>query len=146
MMRRMASGAGAALVLGLAGCSADDPEPAPTTVAVTVPAEETCGAFGDVLTIINNAGIAWREGRFADSEMNGARVLAARVQARIVAEPGTEIADALGRMQEAVQPAASGSSLRGDFTSAEWREAQDDFFMACDAEGFPPATQGWTGG
>ncbi len=146
-MRRMsASVAGAALVLGAAGCSAGDPDPAPTAAPVSIPAEDTCGAFGDVLTILNNADVAWREGRFADSEMSGARILAARVQARIVAEPGSEIADALARMQEAVQPADSGFSLRGDFTSAEWREAQDDFFLACDAEGFPPATQAWTGG
>ena len=147
MNRRPVAGV-AALVLAasiLVSCSA--PEPEPTAPPDAADPAEACAQFGDVDTIISNAGSALRDGRMQDQEHQGWMRVAARVLSRIPADVSTSIGAAIANAQE-VAPATP-IGLVGeewDPLSTEWGSASESVRAACEAEGTPVVGEAFTGG
>ena len=146
-MHRHASGA-AALVLAasiLVACTA--PEPEPTAAPDAADPAEVCAQFGDVETIIINAGSALRDGRMDEREYQGWLRVATRVLSRIPADPSTSIGAAIANAQD-VAPATPIGIIGDDFDalSGEWGAASLAVYEACEAEGVPVVGEGFSGG
>ncbi|OLT53549.1 hypothetical protein BJF88_10975 [Cellulosimicrobium sp. CUA-896] len=144
-----------ALVLSTAavsGCSADgeadarqlDPPPASTAAQQpsATPAEaETpddaalCTAFGDVLTILENADVGLADGRMEAQERDGWYRLATRVLDRLPSSGDSAVQTAIGDLQ---------ASTAVD--SPAWGEAERALGAACDDVGAPLAITMFTGG
>ena len=129
----------------LASCTAPTPEPT-ATPGVADPAE-LCARWADVETIILNAGSAFRDGRTQEQEYQGWLRIAARALSRIDADVTTSIGAAIANAQE-VAPATPIGQVGEPFDalSAEWGEASVAVRDACEAAGFPPVGEGFTGG
>ena len=129
----------------LASCSTPTPEPTPTPD--TADPVELCAQFGDVETIIFNAGAAFRDGRAAEQEYLGWLRLATRELSRIDADQATALGAAIANAQE-VAPAMPIGAVAAPFDplSAEWGDASMAVRQACNAEGVEFAVEGFTGG
>ena len=138
----------AALLLAastLASCTA--PEPEPTAPPAAADAAELCAQFGDVETIIGNAGSGLRDGRMQQQEYEGWLRVAARVLSRIPADPDTSIGAAIASAQEIAPAVPIGVIGEGfDALSTEWGAASLAVHDACEAEGVPVVGEGFTGG
>lgn len=145
----------AVLMLSISGCTAtpspDDASPKPDAAPAAQTAESTeaedemtCAAFGDVLTIVHNAQVAFTEDRMTEKEQNAWFSLASRVLGNIPAADEGDVADALAAVKEAV-PAAQDVSP-SNIGSQDWAEPGSELYDACAAAGFEVATLGFAGG
>lgn len=129
-----------------AGTAAEQPAPAAADAAEDDAA--ACVAFGDVLTIVENADVALAEGRMAAQEQQGWYALATRVLGRLPSGGGTDVQTAIGALQAAAPAAWStgfGEST-GVRSSPGWSHAEVDLATACDEVGSPLAISMFTGG
>ena len=133
----------AAAVALLAGCTAP---PVPAPAPVPIPAAITCDTMTDVLTILYNADVSLREGRSSQQEHNGAMILASRVLSRTQAEPGSDLAETVARLQAAVPVTQTQATGTFDRDSAEWVGGLKDVTEACSAAGAEVGVHAWTGG
>jgi hypothetical protein len=132
----------------LSGCAASSvPGTTATPTGGAVSAAESCGQFGDVLTILQNARVSFTDGRSSQQEYTGAARLAARVLERIPGEPGTDIAKALEELRT-IAPAGDIGDVTASYDpeGAAWSDAVQDLIQACSAEGADVAVSAWTGG
>lgn len=142
--------------LGACGAGGADPaagpagDPTAPAAAVAVPAADdaaACTAFGDVLTIVENADVALAEGRMAAQEQHGWYQLATRVLGRLPADGGTDVQAAIGALQAAAPALPSGAFAESTGVgSPAWSQAVTDLGTACDAVGAPLAISAFTGG
>ncbi len=147
--------------LGACGAGGADPDTGPAgdptapAAAVAAPAADdaatdddaACTAFGDVLTIVENADVALAEGRMAAQEQHGWYQLATRVLGRLPADGGTDVQAAIGALQAAAPAVPSGASAESTGVgSPAWSQAATDLGTACDAVGAPLAISAFTGG
>jgi hypothetical protein len=163
LSRRVAVSIGGTLVvLGASGCIAStDPSDAaaasseavetatpvpstPTAAATSTTDEETCKAFGDVLTIMHNTEAAVRDGRMGEQERLGWYRLATRVQDNVPSADEGPVAEALAALKQAapaIPPVELGTPGIG---SDAWNVA--DLGEACAAAGSELVTEGFVGG
>src|SRR6478736_318151 len=133
-------------VLGACGTRADGgdasraEEPGATAAAHDDAADDAaaCTAFGDVLTIVENADVALAEGRMAAQEQHGWYQLATRVLDRLPSGGGTAVQTAVGALQEAAPAVPSGASAESTgVRSPAWSAAEVDLAAACEEIGSP---------
>lgn len=154
----------AVLVAGTAGgCSGlDEAEAAPAGTAQTAiesPSQPsapeldtsddpgTCAAFGDVLTIVENADIGLADGRMEPQEHQGWYQLATRVLGRLPAAGDGAVPTAVARLQEIAPAVPSGGVHEpAGVRTPEWYDAMDELSAACDDLGVPLAISMFTGG
>ena len=129
----------------LASCSSPAPEPTPSPDAAD--AAELCAQWADVETIIFNAGSAFRDGRTEEQEYQGWLRIATRALSRIDADVATTLGAAIANAQD-VAPATPIGMTGDPFDplAADWGDASLAVRAACEAEGFPPVGEGFTGG
>jgi len=106
-----------------------------------------CVAYGDVLTIAENADLGLADGRMEEQERHGWYQLATRVLGRLPSGGDSAVQTAIGELQEIAPAVAPGAySESTGVRSPEWWEAEVDLAEACDALGAPLATSVFTGG
>lgn len=128
----------------LPSCTA--PQPVPTPPPAADPAE-LCAQFGDVQTIVFNAGAAQRDGRMTQQEHDGWLRLAARVLSRIEADPSTDVGAAIAAAQAAAPAVPLGQADEPfDPLSSAWSGATAAVRDACAAAGAELVIEGFTGG
>ncbi|NHT19422.1 hypothetical protein [Cellulomonas sp. IC4_254] len=123
--------------------------PAPTAATRDTAEDDAaaCAAFGDVLTIVENADVALAEGRMAAQEQQGWYQLATRVLGRLPADGGGAVQRAVSALQQAAPSVPSGAYAESTGVgSPEWSQAATDLGTACDEIGAPPAITAFTGG
>ncbi|WP_447924577.1 hypothetical protein [Georgenia muralis] len=106
-----------------------------------------CTAYGDVLTILENADLGLDDGRMEEQEHEGWYRLATRVLDRLPSSGGSTVRDAIADLQ-AVAPAIP-SGAAGDpagVRATEWYVAEEHLGAACDDLGAPLAINVFTGG
>jgi hypothetical protein len=107
----------------------------------------TCTAYGDVLTILENADLGLADGRMAEQERDGWYRLATRVLDRLPSGGDSAVQTAIAELQEvapAVEPGEPTESAGPG--SPEWDDAQGALGTACDALGAPLSINVFTGG
>ncbi|UFU04361.1 hypothetical protein LQF12_07225 [Ruania suaedae] len=106
-----------------------------------------CTAYGDVMTIVENADLGLDDGRMEAQEHEGWYRLATRVLDRLPSGEGSAVRQAIAELQE-VAPAISLGAGEGPsgVQSTEWHEAQGALGDACDDLGVPLSTSVFTGG
>lgn len=151
-----------ATVLG--GCSADDEalaEEIETPQASTAAQQSSpaappevdalgdaaiCTAYGDVMTIAENADLALAEGRMEARERDGWYRLATRVLDRLPSAGDGAVQAAIGELKE-IAPVTSGAlGESSGVRSPEWNDVQGDLGDACEDLGAPLAITMFTGG
>lgn len=122
------------------------PEPAPAPAEANDDAA-LCTAYGDVLTIVENADIALDDGRMEPQEHTGWHTLATRVLGRIPSTGEGSVHSAVADLQE-VAPAVPAGSIGAaeGIRSPEWYAAEEALSAACDELGTPIAISMFTGG
>lgn len=149
------------VVLGTAGLGAcgvhgesDPGADSPGAVAATTPAADDaalCTAFGDVLTIVENADLGLAERRMATQEQLGWYRLATRVLDRLPADGDGAVQAAIADLQDAApvdapaDPSAPATEATG-VGSPEWGRAQSELGTACEEIGAPLEISVFTGG
>ncbi len=129
-----------------AGPAAQPPSPAPPVDEAADDAA-ACTAFGDVLTIIENADLGLAEGRMAAQEQRGWYELATRVLDRLPSDAGTAVQTAVGALQAAAPAVPAGAFAESTgVRSPAWSAAEVDLAAACEEVGSPLAIQAFTGG
>ncbi|MFD4992042.1 hypothetical protein ACFWI1_08235 [Cellulosimicrobium cellulans] len=145
-----------AVVLG--GCDGDGeadaaPQGSPAVAeADAAAADDTaedaaaCAAYGDVLTILENADLSLADGRMDAHERDGWYRLATRVLDRLPSDGDSAVQTAIGALQESapVTSGAPGESI--GVHSPEWDAGESDLGDACDDVGAPLAITMFTGG
>ncbi|MCM3660553.1 hypothetical protein M3148_06035 [Georgenia satyanarayanai] len=119
------------------------PAPAPS------PAEDAdiCTAYGDVLTILENADIALDDGRMEPQEHQGWHKLATRVLDRLPSSGDGPVRSAVTDLKEAAPAVPSGFGRAPEgVRSPEWYAAEEALGAACDELGTPLAISMFTGG
>ncbi|MDF2807066.1 MAG: hypothetical protein K0S43_2012 [Cellulosimicrobium sp.] len=142
---------GAVVLGGCDGAGEADaaPQGSPTVAEADAAAAEdvaACTAYGDVLTIVENADLSLADGRMGAQEHDGWYRLATRVLDRLPSDGDSAVQTAIGELQAAA-PVTSGAS--GESTgvhSPEWDDAEADLGDACDAVGAPLTIDMFTGG
>lgn len=160
MRARRTLGASGALLVAAAigGCSADgDAQALPTEPAqeAAVPAQPDepvddaaiCTAYGDVLTIVENADLALADGRMEAQEHDGWYGLATRVLDRLPSAGDSAVRTAVAALQQ-IAPAvpAGGGDAPAGVRSPEWYDAEEGLGTACDEVGAPLTINVFTGG
>lgn len=140
-----ASGCAASAQVGDASPS-NSGEPADPTASTVWTDEDTCAAFGDVLTILNNTGAAVVESRMSDQEQQGWLRLATRVQDHISAASEGPVAEALADLKEAAPAIPAGSADNSAIGSNEWMQAGTELREACTSAGYEVVSEGFVGG
>ncbi|MGN7701305.1 hypothetical protein [Cellulosimicrobium sp. ES-005] len=107
---------------------------------------DLCTAFGDVLTIVENADVALADGRMDAQEHDGWYRLATRVLDRLPSGGDSAVQTAIGELQAAAPVASGASAEPTGVRSAEWDAAASDLGDACDAVGAPLTIAMFTGG
>ncbi|MFB8228536.1 hypothetical protein [Cellulosimicrobium sp. NPDC055967] len=107
---------------------------------------DLCTAFGDVLTIVENADVALADGRSEAQEHDGWYRLATRVLGRLPSGGDSPVQTAIGELQAAAPVASGASAEPTGVRSAEWDAAAGDLGDACDAVGAPLTIAMFTGG
>ncbi|MCK6068514.1 MULTISPECIES: hypothetical protein [Microbacterium] len=144
-----------ALIGLLAGCSsqAGANEPTPKLEEAATPSasasanldEQTCLAFGDVSTILQNAERARREQRMTQQEYDGWQRLATRVLGRIPTSGDGPVSDAMEVLQKLAPAIPNGMARPTKIGTAEWWAAAP-IGEACARAGYQLAGEGFTGG
>ena len=148
MTMRTAAGVAALLLAAsmLAACT-PPPQPDPTASPDTADPTELCAQFGDVDTIILNAGSALRDGRVQEQEYRGWLRLAARALSRIPVDVSTSVGAAIANAQDVAPATPIGVVGEAwDPLSTEWGNASFAVRAACEAEGTPVVGEAFTGG
>lgn len=158
MRRNQAVGVSVLLLAGLllTGCGARA-EPASTPSADPTQAEApedgvaldaaACDAVSEVLTIVDNANVALREGRMAAQEQQGWYEVATRVLDRIPSSDDRAVSQSIAELKLAVPAVPAGTwSEPIDFTSAAWRSAFSPLRELCVAADAELTIQAFTGG
>lgn len=138
-------------VLGACGaCAAGTAvqRPTPTAPAAGDPLDDAavCSAYGDVMTIVENADLGLADGRMAAQERDGWHRLATRVLDRLPADEDSAVRSAIARLQEAAPADPSRFEEPIGVGSPEWDHAQFVLGAACDDVGAPLAVTVFTGG
>lgn len=118
------------------------PEPTPGEAAGDA---EICSAYGDVLTILENADIALDDGRMEPQEHRGWHALATRVLDRLPSTGDGPVHSAVAELKAVAVPAGRGQAPEG-VRSLEWYAAEEALGAACDELGTPLAISMFTGG
>lgn len=106
-----------------------------------------CAAYGDVLTILENADVSLADGRMDAQEHDGWYRLATRVLDRLPSDGDTAVQTAIGELQEAAPALPPGAFAETTGVhSPEWDDAEGDLGDACDAVGAPLTIDMFTGG
>ncbi|WP_152231770.1 hypothetical protein [Georgenia ruanii] len=149
----------------ISGCSTDEDAqavesaatqpatPSEELVTADPPADEPiddaaiCTAYGDVLTILENADLGLDDGRMAEQEHEGWYQLATRVLDRLPSSGGGAVRDAIADLQDVAPaiPSGAGEDPAG-VRSTEWYAAEEVLGAACDDLGVPLAINVFTGG
>lgn len=136
--------------------AADSTTPPPTsqpeesaTPAADEPMDDAdlCSAYGDVLTILENADLALDSGRMDIQEHEGWYALATRVLDRLPATGTSEVSEAIADLQSiapAVAPGASGDI--GGVRSSDWDDAEESLGSACEGLDTPLTISVFSGG
>jgi hypothetical protein len=157
--RGVASAVGAvAIVVNAVGCSAPTAPVDATPAAVesasatpSVPREPTvtdgasCEAFGDVLTIHQNAMVGLTEGRMTQHEYDGWMRLATRVLDRVPTRGEGAVSESIAALQEAAPAVRLGAMGSTTIGTSDWYNAAS-LADACTAAGYQLAAEGFTGG
>ncbi len=108
---------------------------------------ETCVAYSDVMTIVENADLGLADGRMAEQERDGWYRLATRVLGRLPSGGDSAVQTAVGELQAAAPAVAVGTFAESTGVgSPEWSQAQADLGDACEALGTPLTIAPFTGG
>ncbi|MBX3093972.1 MAG: hypothetical protein KF680_05440 [Cryobacterium sp.] len=147
MLRRSRVATVAMLCSGmlLAGCTSTPPRDAEEPAAEVIDAH-TCVAFGDVLTILFNADIAYRDGRIDQQEHEGWDALATRVLDRVPTRAEGAVSDAVAALKHAAPAIHAGASAPTGIDSVAWNEAYVQLSEACTQAGAELAVVAFTGG
>ncbi|MEV8027628.1 hypothetical protein [Cellulosimicrobium funkei] len=106
-----------------------------------------CAAYGDVLTIVENADLALAEGRMEPQEHDGWYQLATRVLDRLSSTGDSDVQRSIGQLKEVAPAVASGAFTDSTgVRSPEWDEAEGALGTACDDLGAPLVINTFTGG
>jgi hypothetical protein len=142
--------------LGLSGCvfstGAASGETTSSSVSSTPSAsaeeadQETCVAFGDVLTINANADTGFRDGRMAQMEKDGWNMLGTRVLDRVPSRGEGDVSDALAALKEVAPVIGPGAVQEVKIGSDEWNGALGDMSDVCAEAGSELAISMFTGG
>lgn len=131
-----------------AGGAARQPSPtSPPDDAADTDDVAVCTAFGDVLTIMDNADVGLAEGRMEAQERDGWHRLASRVLDRLPSGGDSAVQAAVRQLQAAPPAIPSGAfaeSTGGH--SPEWSTGMSDLHAACDELGAPLTVTMFTGG
>lgn len=130
-----------------AGTAAESASPAAPPVPEALDDSAVCAAFGDVLTIVENADLGLEDGRMEAQEHGGWYRLATRVLDRLPSAGDSPVHSAITQLQEVAPavPSGAGAAPIG-VRSTEWYNAMDDLGAACDDIGAPLAINVFTGG
>ncbi|TDE89178.1 hypothetical protein EXU48_20845 [Occultella glacieicola] len=135
------SGAGAA---AREGTSAPEATTGPSAEAMSD--DDLCRAFGDVLTITENADLGLRDGRMEAQEQHGWYRLATRVLGRLPSSNTGAVSQAIADLQAVAPAVPSGASETVEIGSAEWTDASGRLSTACEAAGVEVSLESFTGG
>ncbi|WP_434081062.1 hypothetical protein [Sanguibacter sp. Z1732] len=106
-----------------------------------------CTAFGDVLTILENANVGLDEDRMEAQEQQGWYRLATRVLDRLPSDGDSDVSRAIADLQVIVPVVPAGAGLEVDgVRSPDWNEAKGALDTACDDVDAPLAINMFTGG
>lgn len=160
--KKLAGSSAAALaVVLLSGCGAEEdaPEAAPPPTSspaaspVSSPAEDTsqddeaaCTAFGDVMTILENADIGLRDGRMETQEQQGWYRLATRVLDGLPSSGDGAVSEAIAELRAVAPAVPRGAAETVDIGSQEWNSAVDALATACLDVGVELGMEIFTGG
>jgi hypothetical protein len=154
-VRRIIGASAIVTVLLLAGCSAAatdlpdaDPSTGPSTVSVDLPAVtdvESCEAFSDISTILQNANAGFYEGRMSQQEFDGWMRLATRVLDRVPTSGVGPVSEAIDTLKELSPAIPAGTIAPTTLGSSEWMQAAP-LAAACEDAGYTLAAEGFTGG
>jgi len=142
--------AGACVIgLALTGC-VSEPSPADPAPSSTVSAQaqdgNTCDAFGDVLTVIDNADAGLAERRMEAQERDGWYRVATRVLDRIPTRGTGAVHESIQELRAAAPAVKLGAILPTGIRSGAWSSGLSSLAEACAAEGFDLASEAFTGG
>ncbi len=142
--------------LGACGAGGADPAAGPAgdpTAAASAAAASaaddaaTCAAYGDVLTIVENADLGLAEGRMAAQEQRGWYELATRVLDRLPSDGDGAVRSAVAALQEAVPEVPTGTAAESTGVgSPAWAQAEAELATACEDAGAPLSLRVFTGG
>ena len=143
---------GAVVLGGCDGAGEADaaPQGSPTVAEADAAAAEdvaACTAYGDVLTIVENADLSLADGRMDAQEHDGWYRLVTRGLDRLPSDADTAVQTAIGELQEvapALPPGAFAEST--GVHSPEWDDAEGDLGGACDDVDAPLTITMFTGG
>ena len=106
-----------------------------------------CTAYGDVLTILENADLGLADGRMQAQEHEGWYKLATRVLDRVPSTGDSAVRSAIADLQQIAPAIAPGAVYEPvGVRSPEWYDAQEVLSAACDDLGVPLAISVFTGG
>jgi hypothetical protein len=150
---------------GAGGCSADDQpragtpqapqagtanepsSPAAAPVPEALDDSAICVAFGDVLTIVENADLGLADGRMETQEHAGWYQLATRALGRLPSTGNSAVHTAIAQLQEIAPAVPSGAGVPpAGVRSPEWYEVKEVLGAACDELGVPLPINVFTGG
>ncbi|WP_163540930.1 hypothetical protein [Occultella kanbiaonis] len=142
------------MVVLLGGCgaapstaeAATSPEVATESTAGSMSDADVCTAFGDVLTIVENADLGLRGGRMDESEQLGWYQLATRVLGRLSPSGTSAVSQAIGELQAIAPAVPPGAQETVDIGSPEWASATERLYIACEEVGVELTIQVFTGG
>jgi hypothetical protein len=118
--------------------------PSPSAGAVTD--ELTCTAFGDVLTVIQNADAGLSDGRMEAQEQDGWYRLATRVLGRTPTRGEGAVSDAIDALKEVAPAIPLGVIETPEVGSVEWTSSSRVVVSACTDAGTDVITEGFAGG
>ncbi|MEE6282836.1 hypothetical protein [Georgenia sunbinii] len=130
-----------------AGTATESPSSAAAPVPEALDDAAICTAFGDVLTIVENADLGLADGRMEAQEHEGWHQLATRVLDHLPSAGDSAVHTAIAQLQEIAPtvPSGAGHEPTG-VRSPEWDDAMDDLGAVCDGLGAPLAINVFTGG
>ncbi len=120
--------------------------PSPISTVSTVTDIETCEAFTDVSTILQNATVALHEGRMSQREFDGWMRLATRVLDRVPTRGEGAVSEAVVALKAAAPPIPSGTVSETSFGDPEWNMTAASPADACGTAGYQLFAEGFTGG
>jgi hypothetical protein len=106
----------------------------------------TCAAFGDVLTIVDNADAGLRDGRMEAQEQEGWYRLATRVLDRVPTSGDGAVSDAVLALRDIAPVISQGVVQPSGIQTDEWMSAQTRLVDACMGAGVDVAMEMFTGG
>ena len=130
-----------------AGAATQQPSPGTPADDEALDDAAVCTAFGDVLTIVENADLGLADGHMEAREHGGWYELATRVLDRLPSTGDSAVHTAIGELQEIAPAVPSGAFAESTgVRSPEWDDVQGDLGAACDDVGAPLTIHMFTGG